>query len=352
MHERDASPPELSVVIPIRDEEDGLGELSRRLRAVIDALGMSAEVVLVDDGSQDRTPEIITSLSRADRRFKVVRLSRNFGHQVAISAGLHHASGQAVVVMDGDLQDPPEVIPELIERWRDGFDVVYAVREQRRDEPRPRRMAKALYYRMLKKMADVDIPVDVGDFRLVDRRLVEIFKAMPEHNPYVRGMLSWVGFKQTGVRYTRDERHAGRSKYPLAKLVSLALDGIIGFSDLPLRLALSIGFVMSGVAFLLGVTAVATKLSGVAAVPGWASLVVVISLIGGIQLAVLGAVGLYVGRVYEEVKRRPLYLVDELHGFTPAVQLQDEAPLAGIGESRGTRQAFDDMTDGAHAGED
>ena len=315
MYERDANLPELSIVVPILDEEDGIGELSRRLAAVMDALDTTAEIVFVDDGSRDGSPELLARLNRSDSRFKVVRLSRNFGHQVAITAGLHHASGRAVVVMDGDLQDPPEVIPKLVERWRDGFDVVYASRERRDDEPWPLRTAKLFYYRLLKRMTDIEIPVDVGDFRLVDRRVLEVFKGMPEHNPYVRGMFSWIGFKQTSVRYRRDERHAGQSKYPLGKLVKLALDGIIGFSDLPLRLALNVGFAISALTFLLGVAAVACKLSNIYVVPGWASLVVVISFIGGIQLAVLGAVGLYVGRIYEEVKNRPLYVVDELYGF-------------------------------------
>ena len=324
--------PELSIVIPIYEEEDGLGELASRLAAVIELLETSVEVVFVDDGSADRSPELLADLNRRDARFKVVRLSRNFGHQIAITAGLHHASGQAVVVMDGDLQDPPEVIPELVERWREGFHVVYAVREKRDDEPWHTRTAKSLFYRMLTRMADVEIPVDVGDFRLVDRRVVEIFKGMREHNPYVRGMFSWVGFKQTGVRYRRDERHAGRSKYPLTKLVKLALDGIVGFSDLPLRLALNIGFAMATLALLLGIAAIASKLSGAHVVPGWASLVAVISFLGGVQLAVLGAVGIYVGRIYEEVKNRPLYVVDELRGFA-------ETRQGGAGEPRELRDA-------------
>jgi polyisoprenyl-phosphate glycosyltransferase len=329
------STPELSIVVPIYDEEDGIPELVSRLAAVMDELAMTAEVVFVDDGSRDKSPKLLEALSRSDPRFKAIRLSRNFGHQVAITAGLHHASGHAVVVMDGDLQDPPEVIPELVERWREGFEVVYAIRKKRQDERWYKRTAKSVFYRTLARMADVQIPVEVGDFRLVDRRVVDLFGEMREHNPYVRGMFSWLGFRQTGVHYLRDERHAGRSKYPLTKLIKLGLDGIIGFSDFPLRLALSVGFVMSTLAFLLGIAAIASKFGGIYVVPGWASLVVVISFLGGIQLALLGAVGLYVGRIYEEVKNRPLYVVDEVYSSPPeqrseAIGEEEEGELRGV----------------------
>lgn len=336
--------PELSIVIPLYDEEKGIPELSARLTTVIDSLETTAEIIFVDDGSRDGTGELLAALSQKDPRFKVVRLSRNFGHQVAITAGLHHTSGRAIVAMDGDLQDPPEVIPRLVQQWREGFDVVYAIREKREDERWHKRTAKSLFYRLLAKMADVQIPVEVGDFRLADRRVVDIFKRMPEHNPYVRGMFSWIGFRQTGVHYRRDERYAGQSKYPLTKLVKLALDGIIGFSDLPLRLALSMGFFMATAAFLLGIGAIVSKLSGIYIVPGWASLVVVISFLGGIQLAVLGAVGLYVGRIYEEVKNRPLYLVDEVYGFAREDRTQEAAAEARLREAPATLAELDEMT--------
>jgi glycosyltransferase involved in cell wall biosynthesis len=217
--------------------------------------------------------------------------------------------------MDGDLQDPPEVVLDMVERWRQGFDVVYAVRKARAGEPRGRRLRAALFYRLLRRLADTEIPVDVGDFRLVDRRALEAFRSMRETNRYVRGMFSWVGFRQTSVEFVREERHCGETKYPLRKLVKLGADGLLGFSDVPLRLALQLGFVISGLSFLMGALATAAKVAGLYAVPGMASLFVLVSFLGGIILVVLGVQGQYIARIHEEVKNRPLYLIQDLRGF-------------------------------------
>ena len=306
--------PRYSFVIPVHDEEETLPELERRLVPVLDALDGPAEVIVVDDGSTDDSFRLLCELHDRDGRFKVVRLSRNFGHQIAITAGTDRARGDAVVIMDADLQDPPELVPELVERWREGFDVVYAVRQER-DEGRLKRRARSLAYRLLHRVANVDIPVDAGDFRLVDRKALDAFRSLRENNRYVRGMFAWIGFDQTGVVHRRPERHAGRTKYSWSRLMKLGVDGVISFSDAPLRLALAAGFLVSASSFVFAVVAVCLRIAGVGIVPGWASLVALISFLGGVQLTVLGMMGLYVARIHEEVKARPLYLVRESRGY-------------------------------------
>jgi glycosyltransferase involved in cell wall biosynthesis len=330
-----------SIVIPILNEAETLPELGRRLRALFDELGGSCEAVLVDDGSTDGSFELMAAMNSRDPRFRVIRLSRNFGHQIAITAGLDAATGEAVVVMDGDLQDPPEVVLEMVERWRQGFDVVYAVRKSREGEPVGRRLRAALFYRALRWLSDTEIPVDVGDFRLVDRRVLDAFRSMRETNRYVRGMFSWVGFRQTSVEFVREERREGETKYPLRKLVKLGADGLFGFSDVPLRLALQAGFVISGLSFLIGALAIVAKVGGLYAVPGMASVVVLISFLGGIILLLLGVQGQYIARIHEEVKNRPLYLVQDLRGFerpvaaAPRSIIQLRGIAAGNGASEG-----------------
>jgi dolichol-phosphate mannosyltransferase len=313
----------LSVVVPVHDEEESLPELGRRLAAVLDELEVESEVILVDDGSRDASYAQMLALNAHDPRFKVVRLSRNFGHQVAISAGVDLAGGDAVVVMDADLQHPPEVVPEFLARWRDGYEVVYGVMEGRPERWFKRTTAR-LYYRFLRRLSDVDVPSAAGDFRLVDRKAVEAFKAMRERSRYVRGMFSWIGFRQIGVPYTCPPRHAGRTKYTLPRMLGLATDGILSFSTLPLRVFLNVGFLVAFASLLFGVATLVSKFAGVYVVPGWVTLVLVTTFIGGVQLVVLGVMGEYIGRIYDEVKRRPLYLVSELHGFDRAALPQTE----------------------------
>jgi polyisoprenyl-phosphate glycosyltransferase len=316
----EANRPELSVVVPLRDEEEVLPSLAERLAAVLDSLGETWEVVLVDDGSTDGTYGLAVELHGRDPRFKVVRLSRGFGHQVALSAGLDLARGDAVVTMDGDLQHPPEVIPELVARWRAGDEIVYAVMEERRGESRFKEWTSRTFYRLLGQLADIDVPPAAGDFRLVDRRALDAVRAMRESNRYLRGMFSWVGFRQSGVPYTSPPRRAGRSKYSRVQMFRLAADAVIGFSSRPLRLGLNVGFVVSIASILFGLSAVVSKLAGVFVVPGWTSIMVLVGIVGGIQLIVLGVIGEYISHIFDEVKRRPLYVVSRMHGIA-----EDEA---------------------------
>jgi len=301
-------------VVPIYDEEESIPELVHRLELLIDRLDGEAEVILVDDGSRDGSYELMRS-AREDPRFKLLRLSRNFGHQVAVTAGLDVAAGNAVIVMDGDLQDPPEVALDLAARWRDGYDVVYAVREDREGDTPFKRATASLFYRLFRKMSDVDVPLDVGDFRLVDRRALDGFRSMRESNRYVRGMFSWIGFRQVGVPFRRDERFAGETKYPLRRMLKFATDGIVSFSAYPLRLALNLGFVVSAFSFLLGVMFLVSKFAGFYSVPGLASIAVFVAFLGGIQLLLIGIMGEYIARIHDEVKGRPLYLVSDAQGL-------------------------------------
>jgi glycosyltransferase involved in cell wall biosynthesis len=304
-----------SVVIPVFNEEEMLPELVMRLRGIIDALDGPAEVILVDDGSSDGSFRLMAEASERDPRFKVLQLSRNFGHQLALTAGLDMATGQAVIAMDADLQDPPEVIPDLARRWREGYEVVSAVRERREGETLFKKGSARLFYALLRRLADVDQPVEVGDFRLVDRKALDAFLLMRESNRYVRGMFSWVGFRQASVSYTRAPRHAGTSKYPLRKMIRFAADAIIGFSTAPLRLAMTAGLIIAIGSVLYGVVALSLKLAGLPYVPGYASLLVTITFLSGVQLIVTGMVGQYVARVYDEARGRPLYLVRDARGF-------------------------------------
>ena len=307
--------PTYSFVIPVYNEEEVLPELYRRMKALMDQLDGPSEAVLVDDGSRDNSYPLMLELYAIDQRFKVVHFSRNFGKEVAVSAGLDLATGEAVVLLDADLQDPPELVIEMAARWREGYDMVYAKRDRRINETWFKRQSSRLFYRTLRRISDVDVSLDVGDFRLVDKRALDAFRSMRERNRYVRGMFGWIGFKQIGVSYVRPGRFAGTTKWPLSKLVRLAFDGIISFSTAPLRMVLQLGFLVSIFSFVAGIAAIVIKLSGMYAISGWASITVLMSFIGGVQLTVLGVVGEYVGRIYDEVKQRPLYLVRELRGF-------------------------------------
>jgi polyisoprenyl-phosphate glycosyltransferase len=307
--------PDYSIVVPVYDEQDALPELYERLRWLLERLDGDAEVILVDDGSRDDSYALMLDLNRRDPRFKLLQLSRNFGHQVAITAGLDFAAGRAVIVMDADLQDPPETVLAMTERWREGFDVVYGVRRERHGETRFKRITAAVFYRLLQRLADVEIPADAGDFRLLDRKALDAYLAMREHDRYVRGMVSWVGFNQIGVAYSRDERRAGKTKYPFRKMITFAADGIVSFSNAPLRLALGLGFIVSASSFVYGFVAILLNVTGAFTVPGWTSTIIVTSFLGGVQLIVLGVIGEYVGRTYVETKGRPLYIVNREAGL-------------------------------------
>jgi dolichol-phosphate mannosyltransferase len=305
------SEPEYSFVIPVHNEVETLPELGRRLSNLFSQLDGSAQVLLVDDGSTDGSFEAMRTLHESDPRFQVLRLSRNFGHQIAITAGLDHIQGKAVVIMDADLQDPPEVVLEMAKRWREGYSVVYGVRQGRHDEGIVKRNTARWFYRFLNRITDVPIPLDAGDFRLVDRNALTAIRSMREHNRYLRGMFAWVGFDQTGVQYVRPARFAGTTKFSLRRMITFATDGILSFSAMPLRIALNVGFLISTVAFLAGFAAIVSRVAGAFTVPGWLSLTLAVAFLGGVQLMVLGVMGEYIARIYEEVRRRPLYLVRE-----------------------------------------
>ena len=312
-----------SIVIPVYNEDQLIPDLIERLQGVMHRLDGPAEVVLVDDGSRDASYAMMVAASEQDSRIKVLQLSRNFGHQAAITAGMDFASGRAVVVMDADLQDPPEVILEMARRWQEGYEIVYAIRERREGERVLKKATARLYYGLLRRLAEVDQHVDVGDFRLVDRKALDAFLRLRERNRYVRGMFCWIGFRQIAVPYTRATRQAGRSKYSLRKMLRLASDGIVGFSSAPLRLGIAVGMFMALGAVAYGAVAIALKLAGLPYVPGYASLLVTITFLSGIQLIVIGIIGLYLARVYDETRGRPLYLVRETRGFTPRGENSD-----------------------------
>ncbi len=315
MPTRPALPPVYSFVIPLFNEEAVLPILLHRLDRLMAALDGSAEIIFVDDGSTDTTGIVAAARAKDHPCYRYVALSRNFGHQIAISAGLDRASGEAVIIMDADLQDPPEVVLELAAKWREGFEIVYAMRLSRDGESRVKRATAALFYRLMRKLTPVDIPADVGDFRLVDRKAVEAFRSMPERDRFVRGMFGWMGFSQTAVRFHRLPRVAGKTKYNWARMNKLALDGIIGFSDAPLRLALWSGALVSFSALLYGAYAAVMAAFGAQLVSGWASTIVLVSFLAGMNLLMTGIVGVYVGRIHTEVKNRPLYVVGRAVGF-------------------------------------
>jgi len=300
--------PELSVVIPVFNEEENITVLHSRLTAVLEQIHLEYEIIFVDDGSNDDSINQLQNLSVKDKRVLVVELARNFGHQVAISAGLDFARGEAVAVMDADLQDPPEVLPEFIAKWQKGYDVIYAIREHRK-ESWLKRSSYALFYRLLHRVANIDIPLDCGDFCVMDRRVVELLKSMPERSRFIRGIRSWVGLNQVGLPFERHARYGGQSKYTIGRLMLLALDGLISFSYLPLRFITFLGLGVSCLSiFLAGFYFVKKLLYGLSP-PGFATLVVSIFFLAGIQLITMGVIGEYVGRIFEEAKRRPLYVL-------------------------------------------
>ena len=313
--------PVISIVAPVYNEEPILHELYRRISETMDAIGEDWELVLINDGSFDRSFEIMRELREADDRVRLVNFSRNFGHQLAISAGLDYAQGDAVVIIDADLQDPPSVIAEMVKKWREGYEVIYAVRSQRKGETWFKLFTASLFYLVINGITGVNIPVDTGDFRLLDRRAVLALRAVREHHRFMRGLAVWIGFKQIGIEYVREERYAGETKYPFRKMLRFALDGITSFSHLPLQLATYLGFVIAGLSVLGILTTVILRLSGSQAFFGQATTLVAVLFIGGIQLISLGIVGEYLGRIYNEVKARPLYIVCDAIGFEPLHQI-------------------------------
>jgi polyisoprenyl-phosphate glycosyltransferase len=304
-----------SIVVPTYNEEAVIPLLLHRLDALLDRLDGAAEVIIVDDGSKDSGPIVLAAKCRSNPRYRLIRLSRNFGHQIAISAGLDAAQGQAVVVMDADLQDPPEVVEKMIARWREGFQIVYAKRSRREGETAFKRLTAKIFYGLLARFSSVAIPTEVGDFRLVDRVALEAFRAMPEQDRFVRGMFAWLGFRQTFVEFERSSRAAGETKYPLWKMARLAVTGLIGFSDAPLLLAIWTGVIVSSLGLAYGLYVVGAWAAGVHLFPGWASTIVVVTVLCGMNMLLTGIVGLYVARIHSEVKRRPLYVVAEALGF-------------------------------------
>ena len=309
--------PVLSIVVPLHNEAGNVAALLERIGSVVDRLrdDFDYEIVLVNDGSTDGTLPAIRREMERRPHIVLISLSRNFGHQLAATAGLEMATGDAVVLMDGDLQDPPELIEAFLQRWRDGYDVVYAVRRARPGESRFKLFTARAFYRIINRLTKIAIPLDAGDFRLMSRRVVDALRRSPERNRFLRGMVSWVGFNQTAIEYDRDVRYAGSTKYPLAKMIRFAMDGITSFSDIPLRFASYLGFTVSAVAFVYALLVIGFKLFSLnppAYTPGWASTIVAVLFLGGVQLMSLGILGEYLGRVYDEVKGRPLYLISDI----------------------------------------
>jgi glycosyltransferase involved in cell wall biosynthesis len=319
----------VSIVIPCYNEEPVIRETFRRLQEFSTALeGLDVEFVFVDDGSTDRTREQLKAFAAGDSRVRIVGFARNFGHQVAVTAGIDLANGDAVVLMDADLQDPPEVVHEMIAKWREGFDVVYGTRTERVGESFFKVYSARAFYRLLNKLSDIPIQLDTGDFRLMSRTVADTLRAMPERDRFIRGMVSWVGFRQTGVPYKRAGRFAGDSKYPLRKMISFALDGILSFSIKPLQISVFLGIGAAAVALAGIVYALALRLFTSIWIEGWTALMISILFVGGIQLFSVGILGEYVGRIYNEIKRRPLYVVEEYIGFrhTPT-PLESRSPV-------------------------
>jgi glycosyltransferase involved in cell wall biosynthesis len=308
----------LSVVIPVFNEEKNIPLIHERLLPVCESVaGKDFEIIFINDGSRDGSENIIAELASRCPEIKYLFLSRNFGHQQAVSAGLDYAGGLYTVIMDGDLQDPPELIPEMLEKAKSGFDVVYARRNERKGESVFKKMTARWFYRILQKLTQVEIPLDTGDFRLMHRNVTEVVKQMPEKNKFLRGQIAWVGFRQSYVEYDRDPRQHGHSGYPVGKMIRFALHGITGFSDVPLRLATWLGFLVSGISVLIGFYALYSRFVIKEYVAGWASLMLSILFLGGVQLICLGIIGEYLGRMYHDIRNRPLYVVRKTNTVKP-----------------------------------
>ena len=298
-----------SVVVPMYNEEEVIGVTCARLREAMDSTGVGYEILLVNDGSRDKTAEIANKICLEDPRFRMLLFSRNFGHQVAITAGMDYARGEAIVVIDADLQDPPELIGQMLEKWREGYEVVYGRRISRKGESAFKKLTSALFYRFLRGITDVDIPVDVGDFRLIDRKVRDALLKVNERNRYIRGLISWLGFNSTGVDFIREKRYAGETKYPFRKMIKFAFDAVASFSLKPLKLASYVGIFISFFSFIYLLVVIFQGIFTDSAITGWASSIAVSLFFNGVILIILGIVGEYIGRIYDEVKGRPLYIV-------------------------------------------
>ena len=311
-----ANIPVYSLIIPIYNEEENITELYRRIRSVMDRLEQSVELIFINDGSRDNSLKLIRELQEKDDRVCYLSLARNFGHQIAVTAGLNFARGQAVIILDADLQDPPELIPDLIEKWRQGYQVIYAQRTKRKKEGWFKRFTAYVFYRLLQQLADVNIPTDTGDFCLMDRRVVDLLNSMPEQNRYIRGLRSWVGFRQTAIQFERDPRFAGEVKYTFRKSFTLAVNSLVSFSKVPLRLSTYLGLCSAFFAALMALLVLYWRLyQPHSPIIGFAAIMIAILFLGSVQLVCIGIVGEYIGRIYEEVKGRPLYTLAEISGF-------------------------------------
>ncbi|ACL75661.1 glycosyltransferase family 2 protein [Ruminiclostridium cellulolyticum] len=314
----------LSIVVPVYNEQEVINETFKRLSGVFKNYFMGVEYIFINDGSKDNTYFKLKEIANANTCVRVINFARNFGHQIAITAGMDYAQGDAVVIIDADLQDPPEVILQMVEQWNQGYEVVYGKRLQREGETFFKKLTAKMFYRFLDSMTDVKLPVDVGDFRLIDRKVCDAMKCLPERSRYVRGLVSWVGFKQTSVEYRREKRFAGETKYPLKKMLKLAGDGIFSFSYKPLKLATFAGMLVSVISFIYLIVVLVQKLVKNNVASGWASSMAVSLLFNGVMLIVIGIMGEYVGRIYEEVKARPLYVVGELMGFEDETERKND----------------------------
>ncbi len=318
----------LSVIVPCFNEAEVIEHTHQRLAAALEKITPDFEIIYVDDGSRDRTAELLREIQAVSSRAKVIRLSRNFGHQIAVSAGLEYARGQAVVLIDADLQDPPEVIADMMAKWREGFHVVYGQRRERSGETKFKLWTARAFYRLINRLSEVPIPLDTGDFRLMDRAAVDALLRMRERHRLLRAMTSWVGFRQTAVLYSRAERFAGTSKYPLRKMLALAIDGIVSFSAVPLKIVTSVGLAFSALSVLGIIYAIVQRLWTDNWVPGWTLIFIAVMLIGGLQFIFLGVMGEYIGRIYSEAKDRPLFLVMEELGFEQTARAAKQTPAS------------------------
>lgn len=319
----------ISVVVPVFNEIEVVDSFYERIRGVFASLSeLDHELLFVDDGSSDGTFERLTELADADPSVRILKFSRNFGHQIAITAGIDHARGDAIVVIDVDLQDPPEVIIEFVAKWREGFDVVYGVRTDRDGETRAKLVTARLFYRLLRRFTNVEIPVDVGDFRLMNKAAADQFRRLREKDRFVRGLVSWVGFRQIGVPYAREARHAGETKYPYRKMLKFAIDGITSFSNAPLKLASWLGYLASILAFAYLLSVFIQKAMG-GTVQGWATIMVGLLFFGGVQLICLGIIGEYIGRIFNETKARPMYVIESVHGGGSAAPVDTDVDDGG-----------------------